>query len=454
MDPLNLPHSYPFTHTPAGFREAFDPPAGEGLPDTVRLAGRLRALRRHGRLAFADLSYGGDAVQVILEGDLAGETLLVGDWIGVEGNPSRTRRGELSLRASSLSLLSRPRGGMPDMHSGVADPELRRRHRELDLLANPEARRPFLARAAVLSALRSELASQDYLEVETPVLHPVAGGAAAEPFLTRHEASAGDRYLRIAPELYLRRLVVGGLPRVYEVARCFRNEGTDSTHNPEFTLLEAYRSMEDWTSMLDLAEGLISAAAAACGAAGVLDPGFPLPPYRRARMDELVSEALGAPVGMATGPEEMADLLRGAGVDAGTVADTGGLLALAYDRLVEPGLAEPVFVTHFPAAVSPLARRCPEEPGLCERFELLVGGMELANAYSEQNDAAEQRARMEEQATLGGGRTLDEDYLFAAGLGLPPTAGLGLGVDRLVMLLAGIASIRDAVAFPDMGRRD
>jgi lysyl-tRNA synthetase class 2 len=357
-----------------------------------------------------------------------------GDVIGASGRVRRTRRGEPSVWVETFELLSKSLRPLPEKWHGLKDVETRYRQRYVDLIANPEVRDVFVTRSRIITATRALLDSEGFLEVETPVLHEVPGGGHARPFVTHYNALHRDFYLRIALELYLKRLVVGGLERVYEIGRAFRNEGLDRTHNPEFTMLECYQAFADYEDMMALTERIFEVAARAAG--GSLEVTYQgekvdlRPPYRRARMVDLVREATG---------REMA----------------GRELAEAYEELVEPALRQPTFVTDYPVEVSPLARRRSDDPRFVERFELIVLGREHANAFTELTDPLDQRRRFETQAVereagFEEAHPFDEDYLRALEYGLPPTGGLGVGLDRLVMLLTDQASIRDVLLFPQL----
>jgi lysyl-tRNA synthetase class 2 len=441
--------------------------SGQDSRDFVRVAGRLVRQRGHGRLVFLVLAEGDDELQVMCRQDRLGQAgmeaageLDVGDWVAAGGTVARSKRGELSVDADEVELIGKSLRPLPDKWHGLRDVETRYRHREVDLAVNPQARRVLQHRARVLHALRGELAARDYLEVETPVLHPIPGGANATPFVTRHEALDTDLYLRVAPELYLKRLVAGGLPRVYEIGRVFRNEGLSPRHNPEFTMLESYQAYADYHDMMDLTEQLIQAAATAAtgeltATVGQREVDLSAP-WPRRRLLELVAEATGAEGLSLAEPRARFQALCDTHHVAVEPAWGPGKLAVAlYEKLVEPHLVEPTFVLDYPVEVSPLARRHRDDPALTERFELLIGGREMANAFSELTDPVDQRQRFEAQAAAkAAGDTeamaVDEAYLAAMELGMPPMGGLGIGLDRLVMLLAGVESIRDAIAFPTL----
>ena len=429
------------------------------------VAGRLMNLRRIGRLLFGVLQDYSGRIQLFvdrraLEERFADfEDLDAGDWIWARGEVITTRRGELSVHVSDFALLAKALRPLPDKWRGLRDKERRFRRREIDLLVNPEARRIAEARAAAVSELRRQFEERGFVEVETPVLQIQAGGALARPFKTHHNALGIDMYLRIATELHLKRLVVGGMERVFELGRVFRNEGVDARHNPEFTTLEAYQTLADYRDIMKLVEEVFAAAAErVTGSARLVYQGRPVdlsPPYRRAPMLELVGEALGEPVTPDTPPDRLAVLARRAGVEAAPGAGFGKLVEEVFDRLAVPRLWDPVFVIDHPVDISPLARRHRSEEGLVERFELYIAGSEHADAFTELNDPVEQRARFEAQAAAraAGDRTahpVDEDFLRALEAGMPPTGGLGIGVDRLVMLLTDQRNLREVLLFPHL----
>ncbi|HEY4865521.1 MAG TPA: lysine--tRNA ligase [Candidatus Dormibacteraeota bacterium] len=428
------------THTAAEALSLLGPePEAEAGPATV--AGRLMVKRVTGGMAFARLRDGSGDIQLVAQRDVLGEPqyeafieLDPGDLIGAVGRLRRTRRGEPSVWLESFQLLSKSLRSLPEKWHGLRDVETRYRQRYVDLVANPEVRNVFVTRSRIISATRALLDSKEFLEVETPVLQEVPGGGHARPFVTHYNVLHRDFYLRIALELYLKRLVVGGLERVYEIGRVFRNEGLDRTHNPEFTMLEAYQAFADYQDMMTLTEDILRVAAEAAG--GSLEVTYQgekidlRPPYRRARMVDLVREATG---------RELA----------------GKELADRYEEKVEPGIRQPTFVTDYPVEVSPLARRRSDDPRFVERFELVIVGREHANAFTELTDPIDQRRRFEAQvaeraAGFEEAHPFDEDYLRALEYGLPPTGGLGVGLDRVVMLLTDQPSIRDVLLFPQL----
>ena len=429
----------------------------------ARLAGRLMAFRLHGSLGFADLWDASGRIQLYLRKELLGERfssffeLDRGDIVGVEGTITRTRRGEVSVEVHAYSVLVKALQPPPEKFHGLRDVELRYRRRYVDLMVNPQVRQVFERRARVVQALREFFRAEGYLEVETPALHPVAGGANARPFVTHHNALDLELYLRIAPELYLKRLLVGGLEKVFEIGKNFRNEGISPRHNPEHTALEAYAAHEDYRYMMELTERCVAACAmAACGTTRIEYGGKPLdltPPWPRLSMVEAVRQYTGIDLGANRDAAQARRLAREAGVEVAARASWGEVLAELFEQKVADRLWGPVFITDYPVEVSPLARRRPDDPLLVERFEPYVAGMEVGNGFSELNDPEEQRLRFEEQAARRARGELeahpyDEDFVLALEYGMPPAAGLGIGVDRLVMVLTDSASIRDVILFP------
>jgi lysyl-tRNA synthetase class 2 len=418
--------------------------AGEETDAAYRLAGRMTARRGHGGAAFLDLVDRSGKLQLHAKRDVLGEesfelltSLDIGDLIGVDGTAFKSRRGELSLRVTGWTLLAKSLRDVPKEHYGIEDVETRYRHREVDLLANQEARELFILRSKVVRVIRRWLDDRGFLEVETPVLQPLYGGALARPFVTHHNELDRDLYLRIADELYLKRLIVGGLERVYEIGKDFRNEGVSHKHNPEFTMLEWYEAYADYGDIAARLEELISHVAREVGYHGPID--F-TPPWRRVTLRDAVKEA--------TGLDIMSDELPGEGTWAKRVDDL-------LSKRVEPNLQDPTFILDYPKELSPFAKDHRSEPGLVERFEAFTAGMEFANAFTELNDPDEQRARFEQQRAdeaAGDEETqpYDEDYVRALEHGMPPTGGIGIGIDRLVMILSGRRSIREVVLFPAM----
>jgi len=424
----------------------------------VRLAGRVRAIRGHGKLSFADLSDGAQHIQLYLRRDRLDDgswavlsEVDLGDFVGVEGKVFRTRAGELSVAVESLAMLAKALRPLPDSYHGLTDREARARRRYLDLLANPESRRVFEVRSAVVSGVRRFLDAHGFLEVETPMMQPIPGGATARPFLTHHNTLGLDLYLRIAPELYLKRLLVGGFERVYEINRNFRNEGISTRHNPEFTMLEFYWAYADYELLMDFTEELITTLADEVAGSRALDwNGRRINlerPWRRLTLREAVLAHSDLTADDLASRTRMETAARRLGVERIEERSDGQLLAELYEVTAEPLMIDPTFITDFPRDISPFAKSRPDAAGTVERFELFVGGIELANAFTELNDPDEQRRRLEEQAAVGGGM-VDDDYVLALEHGLPPTGGEGIGIDRLVMLFAGASSIRDVILFP------
>jgi lysyl-tRNA synthetase class 2 len=432
--------------------------------EQVAVAGRIVLKRDSGKLCFATLRDGSADLQVMLSLDRLGEAALeswkrdvdLGDHVSIEGEVVSSRRGELSVLADGWTLASKSLRPLPEKWKGLADPETRVRQRYVDLVVNPDARRMVHARATVLRSLRDTLHRRGFVEVETGVLQPTNGGAAARPFTTHLNAFDLEMYLRIALELPLKRLVVGGIDRVYEIGRTFRNEGIDTTHNPEFTMLEAYQAYGDYDSMAELTQDLVLSAARAVGSTVVADGhGGTLDladPWRTVTVHGAVSEAVGSPVGPDTDAAALRDVAAHSGVALDGRESAGEIVLELFEKLVQHTLLAPTFVRDYPADVRPLARPHRDDPRLAEAWDLVVAGVELAPAYSELVDPVEQRRRLTEQSLRAAGgdaeaMQLDEDFLRALEFGAPPMGGMGLGVDRLVMLLTG-ANIREAITFP------
>lgn len=438
-------------------------------PDTrtgeqVRLAGRVTAVRRHGKLSFATLADTSGSIQLLLQASTLSEdaaavldSMDLGDWIGAAGEVITSRRGELSVDTGELWLLSKALRPLPDKWHGLTETDTRYRQREVDLLANPDSRRVFEIRFAAIAAMRRLMEAEHYVEVETPILQPQAGGAIARPFFTHANALDIDLSLRIAPELYLKRLVVGGFERVFEIARNFRNEGVSTRHSPEFTALEAYRAFGDVHDGMDLTEALVLAAAeAATGrtefAAG--DTRIDLAgPWPRRQMLDVLEERLGRRVHPTDPVEELRSVCEAHGVTPLPEWGPGKLVFELYDQVLLPDVVDPVFLVGFPVEVSPLARHTADDPTMADRFELCIGAREFANGYSELNVPEEQAERFEFSAAAKAGgdaeaHPADQAFVRALEYGLPPTAGIGIGIDRLIMLLAEVEAIRDVILFP------
>jgi lysyl-tRNA synthetase class 2 len=428
---------FDFTHSIPQILKEFGAKTAEQLEPRVevRVAGRIATIRRMGKAGFAHLLQNGERIQVYVRKDAVGERdfalyerLDIGDILGVEGYLFRTKTGELSVHVERLHFLAKTLLSMPEKWHGLEDVETRYRQRYLDLIANPEVRRVFETRAKIVASLRRQLEARGYLEVETPMLQPLYGGAAARPFITHHNTLDMDLYLRIAPELYLKRLVVGGLERVYEINRNFRNEGISTHHNPEFTMLEFYQAYTDYHGMMDLSEELLRQAAidaTGCTVVDYQDDKIDFGKVRRVSM----REAVGRP-----------DL-------------KGEALVEVFERDVEATLVQPTIVYDYPVEVSPLSKNKPDEPEFVERFEIYIAGMEIGNAFTELNDPREQRRRFEMQLAMRErgdqeAHQMDEDYVRALSYGMPPAGGEGIGIDRLTMILTNSKSIRDVILFP------
>jgi lysyl-tRNA synthetase class 2 len=457
-----FPHEFPNRTEIAEVRAAHTGlAAGEETDSRYRVAGRIAARRGHGRAAFIDIVDGSGRIQLHAREDLLGEEsfrhlveLDLGDLIGAEGALFATRRGELSLRLEDWALLAKSLRPLPDKYHGLEDVELRYRHRELDLIANAEIRELFRKRAAAVSAVREWLHARGFLEVETPVLQPLYGGALARPFTTHHNALDRDLYLRIATELYLKRCVVGGIDRVYELGKDFRNEGISHKHNPEFTMLEWYEAYADYADAAQRLEQLVAhVARTVLGTTTIERDGTAIdlaPPWRRITLEEAIRERTGIVLAERPSREELAAAM---GSEADAAEGWGKLVDGLLSKLVEPELRQPTFVLDYPVELSPFAKLHRSKPGLVERWEAFVGGTEIANAFTELNDPDEQRRRFEQQREelrRGDEETqpFDEAFLEALEYGMPPTAGVGLGIDRLVMILTGARSLREVLLFP------
>ncbi len=451
------------SHHAKEIRDRFD--ELENTPVTV--AGRLMSKRGMGKVSFCDLQDKSGRIQLYARKDEMDAEVYdrfkkydIGDIVGVRGEVFRTQRGEMSVRAQDIVLLSKSLLPLPEKYHGLTDKETRYRQRYVDLIVNPESRRNFEIRSAFVKYLRNFLDARGYMEVETPVLNTLAGGAAARPFITHHNTLDIDMYMRIATELHLKRLIVGGLERVYEVGRIFRNEGMDTKHNPEFTTVELYQAYADFNDMMDLFEELLSGAAKEIlgtydvewqGEKISLAPGF-----RRMTMAEAVKEYLGVDFMAIDDDAEAVAAAKSVGVDMDGIEPTWGhALYECYDQKVEEKMIQPTFITMHPVDVSPLAKRSPKDPRLTERFELFICRSEMGNAFSELNDPIDQKQRFQKQVEMrakGNDETemMDEDFITALEYGLPPTGGLGIGIDRCAMLLTGSDSIRDVILFPTM----
>ena len=463
MNPFEITR-YDVTHHAQEVKDQFDQLEGQ----TVSLAGRLMSKRGMGKVSFCDLKDKSGRIQIYARKDEMDEEAYdrfrkydIGDIVGVKGDVFRTQKGEMSIRAHEITLLSKSLQPLPEKFHGLTDKELRYRQRYVDLIMNPESQRNFEIRSKFVAYLRRYLDNMGFMEVETPVLSPIAGGANARPFITHHNAQDIDMYMRIATELHLKRLIVGGLERVYEVGRIFRNEGMDTKHNPEFTTCELYQAYTNLDGMMDILEGILTGAAKEIlGTYHIQWLGHDLdltPSWKRITMADAVQNVTGADFMAIEGDDDAAvELAKSVGVDMeGVARKWGNALYETFDQKVEETLIQPTFITMYPVEVSPLAKRSPEDPHLTERYEMFVCGCEMGNAFSELNDPidqyqrfkaqAEKRAHGDEEADM-----MDEDFVLALEYGMPPTGGLGFGIDRCAMMLCGTDSIRDVILFPTM----
>ncbi len=473
------PRRFERTHTITALVDAHGDSTGEAL-DAARVetttAGRVLAIRRFGKANFLAISDGLNRIQVYIRQDALPELdfkifklLDFGDHIGVDGHLFRTKTGELTIWATRLVFLAKCHLPLPEKWHGLQDIETRYRQRYLDLIVNPEARRVFEVRAKVVNAIRAYLNARGFIEVETPVMQPIAGGAAARPFVTHHNALDMSLFLRIAPELYLKRLTVGGIERVYELSRNFRNEGVSTQHNPEFTMLEFYQAYADYQELMRLTEDLlVTVARDAVGTDTVTFGEHSISfraPFRRLSMRHAAADEATRRLGEPVTEADLRDTARGRaiaarlGIESAAASTAGKIATEIFERLWEDQLIQPTFVYDFPTEVSPLSKQKPDDPETVERFELYIGGFEVANAFSELNDPDEQRRRFEQQLEEKAkgdveAHAMDEDYVRALEYGLPPTGGEGIGIDRLVMVLTGSVSIRDVILFPHMRPRD
>lgn len=453
---------YAYTHHAKEIIDNF-----EELEDkTVSVAGRLMAVRGHGKASFTTVSDMSGKIQLYFRQDVLGEEayanfklLDIGDIIGAEGHVFRTQRGEISLKVTSFEIQAKSLRPLPEKFHGLKDVETRYRQRYLDLIVNPEVKDTFVLRSKIIKAMRSYLDEKDFLEVETPMMHPIAGGAAARPFVTHHNALDMDLYLRIAPELYLKRLIVGGFEKVYELGRVFRNEGISIRHNPEFTSVEIYQAFADYNDLMELTEGIVvSAAKEVLGTTKINYQGTDIDlgsPWARLSMTEAVEKYTSEDFSKVTTLEEARALADKLGVKYEKNHGIGGILNAVFEDKVEEHLIQPTFITGHPTEISPLAKRNKENPENTDRFEVFIYGRELANGFSELNDPIDQEGRFLDQVKQresgdDEAHMMDTDYVTALEFGLPPTGGLGIGVDRLVMFLTDSTSIRDVLLFPHM----
>ena len=449
-------------HYTTDIHEHFDELEGK----TVRLAGRMMSKRIMGKASFSDMRDRYGRLQLYIKRDNVGEDVYkgykkfdIGDIIGIEGEVFRTQKGEISVSVTELTLLSKNLAPLPEKWHGLKDTDMRYRQRYVDLIVNPEVRDTFEKRSAIVREIRNFMDSRGFMEVETPCLNTIPGGAAARPFITHHNALDIDMYLRIATELHLKRLIVGGLERVYEIGRIFRNEGMDTRHNPEFTTIELYQAYTDYHGMMDITEDMvIHVCEKVLGSTKVMYQGVEIDfskGWKRMTMAEAVKEYAGIDF-MALSPEEALEAVKAKGLEIEKGKESwGDLMALCYDEYVEENLMQPTFITDYPVEISPLAKRKPSDPRLTERFECFVYGRELCNAFSELNDPIDQKGRFERQVALRAAGDeeagmMDEDFINALEYGMPPTGGMGMGIDRLVMFLTDAASIRDVLLFPTM----
>ncbi len=463
IDPF--PYNYDQKHFASALLEKYrDIKEGEESPEEVSLAGRIMTKRGHGKASFANIQDASGKIQIYAKVDVLGdeafalfESFDMGDIIGVKGHVFRTKRGEITVKVNKFVLLTKSLHPLPEKWHGLTDKELRYRERYVDLIVNPDVREVFKKRCRIISLIRKYLDNDGFLEVETPVLHVMPGGATARPFKTYHNALDMGLYLRIALELHLKRLIVGGLERVYEIGRVFRNEGMSFKHNPEYTMIELYKAYADYEGIMKLTEDMLcSVIKEVNGSLKVEWKGDVIdftPPWRRVTLAQALKEHAGIDINI-----KEADLKKAAvkhGIEGAEELGIGKVINLLYDKFVEPELKQPTFITDHPVETTPLAKRKRGNPKLVERFELIVDGIEIANAFSELNDPIDQRGRFEEQLALRKAgdeeaESFDEDFLRALEYGMPPTGGLGIGIDRVVMLLTNSPSIRDVIFFPHM----
>ena len=438
----------------------------EAIHLPVAVAGRMTALRDHGKSRFADVRDVSGRVQVYFSKKVLGpeayaalDDLDLGDFIGVRGNVKRTRTGEITVFADACEILTKSLRPLPEKFHGLTDIETRYRQRYLDLAANPEVLDTFRRRVAVVSALRAWLAARGFLEVETPMLHPIPGVATARPFITHHNTYDRDLYLRVAPELYLKRLIVGGFEKVFEINRCFRNEGVDTKHNPEFTILELYEAYQDYEGLMDETEEMIaSVIEQVAGGASFVYQGEAVSvarPWKRMALFDAIRDYAGVDLEQTRDRADAARLAQGIGIEVDPAMGYGKIVDVVMGERVQPNLVQPTFLYDYPIEISPLAKKKRGNPDLTERYQVFLGRLELCNAFSELNDPIDQRARFMAQLELRAqgdeeAQRLDEDFISALEVGMPPTAGLGVGVDRLAMLLTDSASIRDVILFPQL----
>jgi lysyl-tRNA synthetase class 2 len=453
---------YNFTHYAAEIVERFEELEGE----PASLSGRIMSMRTHGKASFADIMDMSGRIQLYVKIDEVGEeayelfsSLDIGDIIGVSGSVFRTRRGQISINVKEFTLLSKSLRPLPEKWHGLKDKETRYRQRYVDLIVNPEVRKTFELRSKIIREIRRYLDEKGFLEVETPMMHPIPGGTSARPFITHHNTLDIDLYMRIAPELYLKRLIVGGFEKVYELNRNFRNEGMSYKHNPEFTMIELYQANADYIDMMDLMEDMVAhVAEKVLGTCRINYQGKEIdltPPWRRLTMVEAVKEYTGIDFNEIESDDEARKAAKELGLEVGKDTSKGTILNLIFEEKVEENLIQPTFIMNYPIEISPLAAKMKKDPMFTYRFEAFINGWELSNAFTELNDPIDQRERFEEQmrkraAGDDEAHMMDEDFLRALEYGMPPTGGLGIGIDRLIMLLTDSPSIRDVILFPTM----
>lgn len=460
-DPF-LIEDYDYTHHSTTIKDKFE----ELEEQEVSVAGRIMSRRGHGKVSFMDLQDSKGRIQIFVKMDLIGEEsynklglLDIGDIIGVKGEVFRTKSGEISVRAKGITLLTKSLQILPEKFHGLKDQDLRYRQRYVDLIVNPEVKETFVLRSKIIKAVREYLDEREFLEVDTPILNTIAGGANARPFVTHHNTLDIDMYLRIANELYLKRLIVGGFEKVYEMGRMFRNEGMSYKHNPEFTNIELYQAYADYEDMMVLTEELIAyVAEKTLGSAKINYQGKEIdltPPWRRISMIDAIKEYVGINFNDIDTDEEAIEVAKEKGIDIQPGMKRGHIISEMFEEFCEQHLVQPTFITHHPVEVSPLAKRNPEDPRLTNRFEAFMNTWEIANAFSELNDPIDQKERFAEQAKQreagdAEAHMMDMDFVNALEVGLPPTGGLGIGIDRLIVLLTNQPSIRDVILFPTM----
>ncbi len=462
------PNGFQISHTVADILADLpeEEAAAQAPAASIMAAGRIMALNRFGKATFLRFRDRTGQLQAYIRLDKIGAEAYgyfkkfdIGDFIGLQGTMFQTRTGEWTLLADHIQLLAKAHRPLPEKFHGLKDPEKRYRQRYVDLIMNPEVREIFIRRSRIVQSIRRFMLARDYLEVETPMMQPIAGGAEAEPFVTHHKALDMDLYLRIAPELYLKRLVVGGLERVFEINRNFRNEGVSTQHNPEFTMLEFYQAYADYEDLMVLTEEMFAQVAMeVCGRTAIAYQGHEIEfagPWERLTLAGALEKLAGLPPALLSDREGLLEFAKRRGVKITKDGRRGKIITKIFDALVEPQLVQPTFITHYPVEVSPLSRRSDSDPDVTERFELFIAGREIANGFSELNDPEDQRGRFQQQvadreAGDAEAHCMDDDYIEALEFGMPPTAGEGVGIDRLTMLLTDAASIREVIFFPHM----